>query len=259
MMKLGMFLFDVLSLVFIAGLWGLSIWSGLQAHELLAAHLWAPLAIVASVLVGLLALILYVGVIHHILPRVKPGRYPLLSHPMFFIWVFRFILQRTLFAPGLKVLLFQFNTLRWLSLRALGAKVSYGANMSSDATILDPWLLEVAEGATIGTGCLVSGHFVDRGELVLGRVVIGEGCLLAARVIVAPGTRLGKKVRALAGVMMGVGVEVGDKVIIGPDSRLESGTSVASGVVMGASTFLHKKVSLDRDTEPLEVIHPPAE
>jgi len=259
MMKIGLVLFDLLSLVAIACLWGGAAWCGMHTYHSLAAELWFPVALVLSILSGLLALIVLVGVIHRLLPRIRPGRYPLLKDPMFFIWVVRFILQRALFAPGLQELLFQFNVLRYLSLRSLGAKVSFGASMSSDATILDPWLLEVEAGATIGTGCLVSGHFVDRGQLILGAVKIGANSLLAARVVVAPGTTIGKNVRILVGAMMGTDVTIDDNAIVGPDSRLESQTSVGKGVVMGTSTFLHKGAHLERNTEPLEVIRPPAE
>tara|TARA_B100000609_G_scaffold128933_2_gene102718 strand:- start:3035 stop:3586 length:552 start_codon:yes stop_codon:yes gene_type:complete len=180
----------------------------------------------------------------------------MLKHPMFFIWVVRFILQRALFPPVLEVLLFQFNVLRFLSLRALGAKVSFGASMSSDVTVLDPWLLEVEDGATMGTGCLVSGHFVDRGQLILGTVKIGAGTLLAARVVVAPGTTIGKNVRVLAGAMIGTDVTIEDDVIVGADARIETHSVIEQGVTIGASTFLHKGVRLTRDTQPLEVIHP---
>ena len=145
-MKLGLVVFDILSLLVIASLWGLSIWSGVYVYHYLCVSLWMPVALVIGCLAGVLTLIVQVGVLHRLLPRVRPGRYPMLKHPMFFIWVVRFILQRALFPPVLEVLLFQFNVLRFLSLRALGAKVSFGASMSSDVTVLDPWLLEVEDG-----------------------------------------------------------------------------------------------------------------
>lgn len=257
-MKLGMVLFDLLSLVCIASLWGGACWAGAQSFAALAAWLWWPVALVCAVVAGLLALIAEVGVIHRLLPRVKPGRYTLLKDPMFFIWVSRFILQRALLAPGLGPLLFQFNTLRFLALRALGAQVALGASMSSDADILDPWLLRAEEGATVGTGCLVSGHYIDRGKLVLGEVVLGQGSLLAARVVVGPGVVIGRGARVLTHAMIGVDAQIGDGATIGADSRVEALCRVGAGVTLGAATFMHRAAVIERDTLPREVIGDPS-
>jgi UDP-3-O-[3-hydroxymyristoyl] glucosamine N-acyltransferase len=255
----GLVFFDLLALVCVTSLWSVSAWVAWWAFGQLVVWLPLPVVVPLAALAGLSALILMVGVVHRILPRIEPGRYRIMKDPMFFVWVSRFILNRALFAPGLQVLLFQFNTLRFFSLRALGAKVSFSTSMSSDAVILDPWLLEAGPGATVGTGCLVSGHFIDDGRLVLGRVVLGEGSLLAARVMVAPGARIGARARVLAGVMMGVGVEIGERAVVGADVGLEGGVVVAPGVRLGSSTFVHKGARVDEDTPPKAVIgEPPA-
>lgn len=253
-MKLGMFAFDVLSLLIIAALWGGSSFVVWSLSPWILATLWSPLAIVSMVLLWILTLIMLVGILHRLLPRVRPGRYELMRSPMFYFWIVRFILYRALFAPGLKGLIFQFNTLRFLALRALGARVSFGASMSSDVTLLDPWLMVIESGVTIGAGCMISGHTIDRGKLLLGEVRVGEGSLLAARVMVAPGVSVGKRARVLVGVIIGHEAKVGDGAVIGATTSLEVGSSVEAGVRLATGTFVHKGAVASHDTAPLEVI-----
>lgn len=254
MMKLGMVLFDALSLLVMCALWGLAVWCGLWVFGVLGGIVWAPLAVLLSALSGLLAMIAAVGLIHHLLPAVRPGRYKLLQDRMFFIWVSRFILQRALLPPGLRELIFAHNTLRFLALRALGARVAFGASMSSDVTVLDPWLLQVDEGAVLGTGSLVAGHMIDRGELVLATVHIEADALLAARVMVGPGVRVRRGARVLTGAMVGERTDIGERAIVGADARVERDVRIAPGVRVGASTFIHKHVYLERDTAPREEV-----
>lgn len=253
-MKVGMFAFDVLSLLVIAALWGSSSFVVWRLAPWILATLWPPLAIMSMILLWILTLIMLVGLVHRLLPRVRPGRYELMSSPMFYFWMARFILYRALFAPGLKVLIFQFNTLRYLSLRALGARVSFGASMSSDVTLLDPWLMVIEAGVTIGTGCLISGHTIDRGKLLLGEVRVGEGSLLAARVVVAPGVSIGKRARVLVGVIIGHEAQIGDGAVIGATTSLEVGASVEPSVRLATGTFVHKGAVASHNTAPLEVV-----
>lgn len=253
-MKTGLALFDAISFACIGVLWGAALGAGAQMYAALATVVWLPLAFALAPLGAVLTLIVMVAVIHRLLPPIRPGRYTPFEDSMFFVWVCRFILQRALFAPGLQTLLFQFNTLRYLSLRALGAEVDFTTSMSSDATILDPWLLVAGPGATVGTGCLVAGHFLDRGQLVLGRVTLGEGSLLAARVVVGPGTTVGRGAQVLAGAMMGVDVQIGDGARIGAATRIERDVIIAPGVVVGTASFLHRGVTLDRDAAPNEEV-----
>ena len=163
-------------------------------------------------------------------------------------------IKRALFAPVLKEILFQFTTLRFLSLRALGAKISFSASMSSDVDILDPWFLEVGPGSTIGSGCFLSGHFMDKGDFLLDRIQIGSDSLLAARVTVGPATRIGDHCRILFGVNIGVHVCIEDKVTVGAVSDIEGYATITSGVRIGTRSFLHKGVSLERDTKIREEI-----
>lgn len=253
-MKIGLIIFDLLSLIFISCLWGLSFFLGFSLFKIYLASIWFPVALIVSILSAILGLIVMVGLLHRLLPKLRPGRYKVMKSPMFFFWILRLILKRALFAPVLKELLFQFTTLRFLSLRALGAKIAFSSSMSSDVDILDPWFLEVGPESTIGSGCFLSGHFMDKGDFLLERIQIGAGSLLAARVTVGPATRIGDHCRILFGVTIGVHVRVADRVTIGAVSDIEGYANIESGVRIGTRTFLHKGVSLKCDTKIREEV-----
>ena len=253
-MKIGLIIFDLLSLILISCLWGASIFLGFSLFQAYFLSIWFPIGLICSILSGIIGLIAMVGLLHRLLPTLRPGRYTVMKSPMFFFWIFRLILKRALFAPVLKEILFQFTTLRFLSLRALGAKISFSSSMSSDVDILDPWFLEVGPGSTIGSGCFLSGHFMDKSDFLLDRIQIGSDSLLAARVTVGPATRIGDHCRILFGVTIGVHVCIEDKVTVGAASDIEGYATITSGVRIGTRSFLHKGVSLERDTKIREEI-----
>jgi len=238
-MAAGLIVYDLLFWGAATGIWGVAI---LAAREVLL-RLWpvSPwLAVPAAVMATLVVAIAEVGVLSLLLPRAKPGRYEMMKGTAFWGWLLRSLLRRVLFVPGVKPLIFASNVLRFLALRAMGAKVAFTANMSTDVDLLDPWLLEVGAGATIGARCLVSGHYVEGGKLVLGEVVVGEKALLAAEVLVGPNVRIGKNVRALARAAVSIGCTVGDGAELGPGARFAGYNGVAAGAKVPAGAKLMK-------------------
>ena len=186
-------------------------------------------SVLLAVPVALAALVVGCGVLGLLLPRVRPGRYKLMKGAVFWGWLFRTMLRRILFYPPIRVLLFTSNILRWLTLTALGARVSFTANMSSDVDLFDPWMLRVGPGATIGSRCLLSGHYIKGGDLVLDEIDIGGGTLLAADVAVGPGVKVGRDCFVLGRAALGPGVQIGDGALIGSHAFLEAGVVVEAG------------------------------
>ena len=224
-MAVGLVAYDCIYLIVAAALYGVAGYAGLESAAWLARNLgwWAVLL---AVPVALGALVAQVGVLGLLLPRVKPGRYPLMKGAVFYGWLLRTVLRRVLFYPPLKVLLFTSNVLRWATLRALGARVAFTANMSSDVDLLDPWLLRVGPGATIGAGCLVSGHYIKGGDLVLAGVEVGAGALLAVQVAVGPGASVGARAMLLGRCSIGPGAKLGEGCVVGAHAYVEPGVEV---------------------------------
>ncbi len=237
-MGFGLALYDAIYLTVATILYGLALFAGAEAFSFLTRWLPWPFAIVPAVAVGLLALIAQVGVLSALLPRLRPGRYPMMKGKVFFGWLFRSLLRRVLFVPGVKWVVMSSNVLRFLALRALGARVAFTANMSADVDVLDPALLVVGPGATIGARSFLSGHWVEGGKLVLGEIRVGAHSLIAADVVVAPGVVIGERAVVKARVSLGPEVKVGDRADIGGTATLISHVVIEAGAKVDAGQFV---------------------
>ena len=248
-MGFGLVVYDVLYLTLAALLYGGAIAVGLRAQALLSRGAPFPVACALAVLVGIVALIAAVGVLSALCPRLAPGRYKLMRGSVFWGWMLRSMLRRILWLPGLRWILFSSNVLRFLTLRALGARTAFTASFSADAELLDPSLLEVGPGAIVGARCIVAGHWVQDGELVLDRVVIGARAMLAGEVIVGPGCVIGERALIKVGAALGVAVQVGERAEVGARANVDSGSRLGARCHIGSAAYVPAKSVVPDDAQ----------
>ena len=207
-------------------------------------------ALPAAVLGFLLSLIALAAVACALLPRLEPGAYEMMKGKVFYGWVFRSLVRRILWFGPLKTALFSLNVLRFLSLRAQGARVAFNASFSSDVEVLDPALLEVGAGAIVGARCFLSGHWVADGRLVLDRIVVGPQALLAADVGVMPGVRIGARAFVEPQAGLGRGTVVGDGARIGRRASLDLGAQVEPGARIAAFAVIRSTGATESAERP---------
>lgn len=239
----GLVAYDVTYFALATFLYGGAAWAAARAFA--AGQAWAPwpLLVVPALVVFLVTLVLSVGALTLLCPRLVPGRVALMKGP-FMVWMVRSLLRRILFAPGLKWFLFTSNVLRFLTLRALGAKVAFTANMSADVDVLDPSLLEVGPGAVIGARSLLSGHYVEGGVLILGKISIGAKALIAADVTVGPGATIGEGATCQVRAAVGPGATVGRGATLKGDAALDVGAEVGDGAEIGVRCYLARNAKV---------------
>lgn len=232
-MVAGLFAFDLLYVALSTALYGLAAHAGFLLAGRLPDGLPLAVRIAAGVLVALVALAAEVALLVAVLPRLQPGRHPFLRGRVFWSWALRFVLRRILHFPALKAVYFGSNVLRWLSLRALGARVAFASNMSNDVDVLDPSLLTIDTGATIGARALLSGHYVQDGMLVLGEIRVGAGALVSVGVTIGPDVTIGPRatVKGLSAltrdIVIGDGADIGGETAIEPHVRIGAGAKTA--------------------------------
>ena len=241
-MALGLIVFDVVMFSLATALYGGAFLAAARVHMLLSERAPAPIAYCVATLTAVLVLIAEVAILVRLLPRLREGRYSVLKDSQFFVWALHSVLRRILFFPGLKTLIFSSSVLRFLALRALGARVAFSSNMSSDVDLLDPALLTVERGSTMGARTLITGHIVFENVLTLGRVYIGEGAQLGAESTLGPSTSVGKGALLKLMTSLGIGVTVGDGARVGPWSTLNTGASVGARAVVGANANVPRGV-----------------
>jgi carbonic anhydrase/acetyltransferase-like protein (isoleucine patch superfamily) len=94
--------------------------------------------------------------------------------------------------------------------RGMGARMPDSVLLGVRALIFEPWFLEVGENVNIGADSVILGHRGEGEEIVLGRVVIGEGTLIGMRAIIFPDVRIGSHARVAAGALVVSGTVIPD-------------------------------------------------
>ena len=217
---------------------------GWLAWSFIGRDLPPVVGLAVSAAVAIFAAIAAVGLLTAFLPPLRPGRHEFMKGGVFWSWVLRSLLRRALFLGPMKPVLFTSNVFRFLALRALGAKVAYDSDCSSDVDILDPALFRAGRKSILGARTLVSGHYVDAGKLVLGQVTIGEGTLLAVDVLVAPDVLIGDRCRVLGRAGIGPGCRLEDGAVLGTTTTLEGGQRVLAGVSVPPGLFVRRPVAV---------------
>ena len=147
-----------------------------------------PFAVLAAVTVYLLAtalgFVLALAGKWLVIGRTRAGRYPLWGSYYFRWWLADRLLDT---APAY---LLSGSSLYRLYLRALGARIGRDAMIGS-AVIRVPDLLEIGDGASIGTAVNLENAKVEGGELVLGRIVIGSEAYVGSYAVLEGGTSIG--------------------------------------------------------------------
>jgi len=94
--------------------------------------------------------------------------------------------------------------------RGMGAKMPDSVLLGARSRITDPWFLEVGENATIGADAVILGHLGHGEDIILGRVVIGDGAIIGMRAVIFPDVRIGNNARVGAGAIVVRGTTIGD-------------------------------------------------
>jgi len=218
----------------------------LMATALLVAHLpgpyWLKWALApAEAVVFLFGMAGVTWGIRLLLPRLEPGSYAYPKHPMCTAWLLHFALRRIsalqLWAP----FIFSFASLRFVMLRALGAKVAFNMQTSVDARVIDCPLVEVGEGSMLAAETLVVGHFIENDQLLLGRVQVARGVQVLGGATLAPGVTLGEN------VVVGPGSKLLPHVQVDEDSYIGMGCLLYNGVRVGANVVIGHEVTCEAD------------
>ncbi len=200
-------------------------------------------------LLFLVVLIFLVGAAVRLLPPVSPGLYAL-SHKTTTAWGLRLMAQRILYLPLWRRTILGSNLLRYLALRALGARTSYFVRTATDAWILDPALLDLGRGVLLAAGSSVAGHLMGQSKLLLGRAELADGVqvqpnayvsldckmgqdsVLGFRSVLCPHVRVGARTVIKDNVVVHETAQIGDDVTIGSHAVIGAGAQVLTGATV---------------------------
>lgn len=114
-------------------------------------------------------------------------------------------------------------------MRLNGARIGRGAWVNS-LSLMDHNLLDIGDGAVIGSDAHVSGHVVERGVLMTAPVRVGRHATIGV------------------GCVVGIGTEIGDGAQVGALSVVPKGARLASGgVYAGTPVRLVRALDMEQD------------
>lgn len=190
---------------------------------------WWGFLMPVLVVVFIVGVIASVGLLRFVLPAMNAGHFTAPVSPAFYIWTLHLSLNRLIFIEPLHSLILYSSVLRYLALRALGAKLAYGTSISARVSFTDLPFIEIGEGCIVGANSLLTGHYLNKGNLFLGKIVIGERVNVGGYCRIGPGVEIGDDTWIGADCQIAPMVTIGKKCTLEPGSTLAPGTHLPDG------------------------------
>jgi acetyltransferase-like isoleucine patch superfamily enzyme len=136
----------------------------------------------------ILGAIVFPGLLWRILNLRYSGTIPCdLSDKNMLNW----LISQILYLPAAVILdFFHLYPLKTFHIRLFGGKV--GKNVVMGGLVLDPSLIEVGNNSVIGGFSTLLGHSVEGGQIVFGKITIGENCGIGVRATILAGAKIEK-------------------------------------------------------------------
>lgn len=208
----------------LGGAWLLGHWLSLYLPLVVLGLLLPSLGLVY--LAGLLAL---VRLLRLFLPPLESGYHVVPGSKGFYVWTLHFTLNRLIWLHPIKNLILYSASLRWLAFRALGGKVGFSTSISADVDFVDLPLIEIGTDSLIGSGSLLSGHFMSTEKLHLGPIQIGQAVNIGGNCQIGPHVKIGDGTWIGADCSLAPLVTIGKNCRVEPLSVLPPGTELADG------------------------------
>ncbi|MEQ8279961.1 MAG: DapH/DapD/GlmU-related protein [Deltaproteobacteria bacterium] len=219
------------------------------------------LDVIARVFAGFTAELLAIALFRLVLPTPRRGAHRIAKDGQYAAWLLSAAFAEVAMHPALRFPFWFLHSTRVLYLRALGARVSWGASLHEQVNIREPALFAVGTGSQIEPGVTVEAALHGAGRVRVGPVTIGEGCLIGAHAILLPGSTIGHDARIESGAIVGEDARVGVQAVVGAGARLGqevdlgsytsvgAGAIVAQGVVVGDRGRIAPGAVVERDTK----------
>ncbi len=230
-------------------------WVGWAWFALCAAAPLALVSVLGPVLGVAAALVLApwstligTAALHHILPASEPGRFRMFADRGAIRWALKG------WAPSVYLTVFQpvfflSPAFQRIALLAFGAQLAPGARVTTRTSIREPQLVRIGRDSLVGEFVQIVCAYQPRpGLLHLEGIVIGDGVLIGAHSVLAPGARVGDHSVIEYDVTIGARATVGAHAHIGSGTRIFTGARVGHGVVMGKGCLVLAGATIPDDT-----------
>lgn len=200
-----------------------------------------------------ICLIIIIGLFVRLVPKQIPGAYPFPKHLESKKWMFMLSLKKLVHFPTIKTFYFSFYSTKWLFLRAFRCRNYIDLNTGSNLSLSDPGLLEIGRGCMIAQNTHISCHYIDKGQLHLFPIKIGNNVSVNAYAIVSPGTVIGDNTvigfnnSIYPHVEIGENVRLGAQVIIEGGAKIEDNCSIGARAIIKSQSIIKKNTKIESD------------
>lgn len=195
-------------------------------------------------LAALAAHLFSVSLLRILIPVPRRGAHKVGRNREYAKWLVSTAFTEVAMHPTMRFPYWFLHSTRVLYLRALGARVSWGASLHAGALIREPALFSIGTGSQLEPGVTVEAALHGAGRVRVAPVTIGEGCLVGAHAILLPGSTVGHDARIEPGAIVGEDVRVGVAAAVGQGARLERDVDLGSYTAVGAGATISEGVKV---------------
>ena len=196
------------------------------------------LGVMAWVMLAPWSALLGMALAHRLLPVAEEGTFRMFADRGSVRWALKGwapTVYLTVFQP----VFFLSPLFQRISLRAFGARVGAGAQVTTRTSIREPHLVDLGRDSMVGEHAHLACSLQPRPRtLVVGRIVIGDGALIGAYCVLGAGCRVGAR------SVVEYGVSIGAHSTIGEDTRIGAHTFVRDRVRIGRRVRIGKECSI---------------
>lgn len=175
----------------------------------------------------LVVVVLQMGLVRWLSPRVEPGVYEKFKPGPFFALVWLTGLNNLLQAvPLIRTVNFLAIT-RYLYYRGQGMKTHYENWISPQVLITDPFLISLGHNVNIGDRAAMGCHLALPDRMIVAPIVIGDDVVIGTHALIAPGVEIGR------GAMIGAAAGLSLNVKVGEGALIEAASFVPTGTIIG--------------------------
>ena len=201
---------------------------------------WLDLALRAAT--GYLTVFLVIASLRYGLPAPRAGSFRLAAEPEYLAYLVSSTFAEVAMHPLVRGPFWFLHATRVAYLKILGADVAWTASFPSSIEVRNPALLTLGPGCQLESGVVIETALHGAGRVRVDQVVVGEGCLVGAHVLLMPGCTLGHRARIEPATVVGEGARVGVGATIQEGARLERRVDLGSYASVGTGAILSEGV-----------------
>ncbi|MGZ3807655.1 MAG: acyltransferase [Bacteriovorax sp.] len=196
-MKLLEILWGIMALV----IYKLALWPVLLIVEhvpLAHTSWWISFFIPPAICLFIFNLLLIMALLHRCVPLPKEGEYEMQRRGEVLKWMYHAGVQNLARILGISKFILAYPLLRRLYFFASKSKVSSSAIISYDVKLVDPFMLEIEEGAKLGEWCKMAAHYSQGDKFFIKKIVIKKNAVIGGDSLIGAGVIVGENAKISA-------------------------------------------------------------